>query len=183
MLEQAKEPLRIIRSVKLGMNGFEPGRGARLRSEDEAPRNVIWHWSGGSPDRSVEQVYKTLTSRGLGYDFIWSDLHNAWVRFNAHLQDVATYHAGAHNGTSIGVCFPGRSEKDLLTEPRLEAMMWLTRWLHQSFHSIYKDSYVRISAHYGHHEVDDQKRDPGALFVRIARAYHRSLNAFVSSRS
>lgn len=134
-----------------------PDNGRERRGE--ILQTCVWHWSGGGTNRTVKQIHSVLSRKGLGYDYIFSRDHDAWVHFNPDQEYIALHHAGFMNGESIGACIPGRRAEDV--RDAIPAALWLVQ------------NRLAGLKHVGHYEVSSKKKDPGKELMLVLSAYTR----------
>jgi len=78
---------------------FNNGRGARRRHPKQKIDLIVLHWTGG--EGTAKQIYKTLTSRELGVEFVVDREGVIW-QF-ADPARVDTFDAGRVNPRSVGI--------------------------------------------------------------------------------
>lgn len=103
-------PVKLWRDTGLE---FSPGKGGRTRAKP--PQMVIWHHTGGEQD--ARGVYRTLTQKKLGIEFIIDQEGEIWQCCDPARVD--TFDAGSFNSLSVGVEFCSRGlAPDLPSRPR-----------------------------------------------------------------
>lgn len=150
--------MRTIWCEDLDLSPFSAPANGRER-QGELVQTCVWHWSGGKSSRTVKQIHAVLNRRGLGYDYIFSRAHDAWVHFNPDQERYAIYHAGFMNGESVGACIPGRNAEDV--RDAIPAALWLVQ------------NRLAGLKHVGHYEVSAKKVDPGKELMLVLSSYTR----------
>ena len=78
---------------------FKSGAGARRRHPKQKIDLIVLHWTGG--EGTAKQIYRTLTSRALGTEFVID--HEGLIWQFADPARIDTFDAGPVNPRSVGI--------------------------------------------------------------------------------